>query len=780
MANEHHGDSTQLGGRLSWLIALLPLALTIYFISQIPAVAHAPQTLTIAWMPSLGVELSFYLDGLSLLFALLICGIGTLIVIYGGHYLADDANVKRFYVILLSFMFAMLGLVLADNLILLFVFWELTSLTSYLLIGYKSTSPTARAAALRALLVTGAGGLALMAGLVSVGILTQGWQISSLSAQHDLLTASPLYGGVLALILLGAFTKSAQVPLHFWLPGAMEAPTPVSAYLHSATMVKAGVYLLARLNPTLGGTSAWTTVLTVVGGITMLVGAYLALKQLDLKRILAFSTISSLGTLVFLIGIGTKTAIEAAVLFLIVHSLYKGALFMAAGSVDHGTGTRNIQLLSGLRHTMPLTLIGTALAALSMAGIPPLLGFISKELQYEATLETTFAVGLTAIAIITNICMVAVAGMVTLKPFFGITSESSSHAHESPLGMWLGPLLLGVLALGSALLAESFGELLIAPASSAVYGSEVELHLHLLPSEITPMLVLSIITVAAGIGLFGVYARFRENTKWLDSTWINPTYHFDRFITALPNIARTLTGFVQHGYLRYYVITVALVTSFLVGITLVTKGAWADILPRELDVLFHEALLVLIIFIAAFTALRTRSRLVAVATLGVVGYSIALIFLLFGAPDLAMTQFTIETLSVILFVLVISRLPRYGQYSIQRARARDAVFAVTVGLLITVLVLLVTLEPLETPVSDYYAQHSYTEAQGHNVVNVILVDFRGFDTMGEISVLSIAALGVFALLKLVPRKSESETSGEQPTLTETSEMSASRREQQSL
>lgn len=744
MVNEHHGGRAWQ----SWFVALLPLALTIYFALQLPVVAENPLNIVLTWVPSLGIDFAFYLDGLSVIYALLICGIGTFVIIYGGYYLAEDAHVARFYVLLLLFMVSMLGLVLADNLILLFAFWEMTSITSYLLIGYKSQSEEARAAALRALIVTGAGGMALMAGVILLGVVGETWQISSLASIHEQIINHPLYGSILALIFLGAFTKSAQVPFHFWLPGAMEAPTPVSAYLHSATMVKAGVYLLARLNPALGGTTAWTTVLLVVGGVTMLVGAFLALKQHDLKRILAFSTISSLGTLVFFIGMGSKVALEAALLFLIVHSLYKGALFMVAGAVDHAVGTRDIRQLSGLRSAMPITLVGAALAGLSMAGIPPMLGFISKELQYEASLDAPFAFGLTLIAVLTNICMVAIVGMVVFKPFFGAKSEAVDHAHEAPIGMWAGVVLMGIAALAAALLADPFGALFVAPAASAVYGSTVELHLHLIPTAITPYLVLSIITIASGVGLFSVYRQFQARTQLFDHDTISPTVQFDRLIRTLPEFARAVTRVVQSGYLRVYVYTVVLSILLLTTFTLVTRNGWRDIPLTGLDVLIHEAVLVIMIIVATVIVITTSSRLAAVASLGVIGYGIAVIFLLFSAPDLAMTQIVIETLSVILFVLVISRLPKYGQFSTISTRRRDVVFAACVGVMMTALVLLVTREPLDTHVADFYAANSYLQAQGRNVVNVILVDFRGIDTMGEISVLAIGALGVYALLKL--------------------------------
>ena len=324
-----------------WILALLPLSLTIYFSTFIPTIGHENLIFAYEWLPALGINLTFNLDGLSLLFAIIIAGVGTFIVLYGTGYLAGHHHLGRFYIYILMFMASMLGVVLSDNLITLFVFWELTSITSFLLIGYYHEKPDSRFAALQALLVTGAGGLALLAGLILLGVVSGQWEISALVEQADLIRESPLYLGIFILILAGAFTKSAQFPFHFWLPGAMAAPAPVSAYLHSATMVKAGVYLIARMHPILGHTEAWLYTVTTFGAVTMVIGAYIAWQQTDLKRILAYSTVSALGTLMMLLGLGHHhVAVEAAIVFLVVHSLYKGTLFMIAGAVDHETGTR--------------------------------------------------------------------------------------------------------------------------------------------------------------------------------------------------------------------------------------------------------------------------------------------------------------------------------------------------------------------------------------------------------------------------------------------------------
>nr|MDQ3396786.1 Na(+)/H(+) antiporter subunit A [Deinococcota bacterium] len=409
------------GRAVGWLLALLPMSLFVYFLSLVPRVSAGEEIVeSLPWVPALDVSLSFYLDGLSLLFALLISGIGTLIMIYAGGYLKGHPGIGRFYLFILAFMGSMLGLVLTGNLVTLFVFWELTSLTSYLLIGFNHESEASRKAALQALLVTGLGGLVMLAGFVMIALIGGSLEFTTVLGQGDLLREHPLYLAVLLLVLAGAFTKSAQFPFHFWLPSAMEAPTPVSAYLHSATMVKAGVYLLARMSPVLAGTEAWFYIVTTFGAVTMLVGGYLALTKTDLKRVLAYSTVSALGTLVLLLGLASPAAATAAIVFLLAHALYKGAFFMLAGAVDHETGTRNILTLGGLRRVMPLTAAIALLAAVSLAGFGPVFSFIAKELLLEAVLEVERARFILLPAVVlAGALFVAVAAIVGIRPFFG-------------------------------------------------------------------------------------------------------------------------------------------------------------------------------------------------------------------------------------------------------------------------------------------------------------------------------------------------------------------------
>lgn len=731
-----------------WLLALVPAAMFFFFVADIGSLTGAEKvSVSYPWVPSLGVNLSFYLDGLSRLFALLICGIGALVLIYSSGYLEGHRHLGRFYALLLLFMSAMLGTVLADNLLTLFVFWELTSFSSYLLIGFEHGREASRKAALQALLVTGGGGLALLAGFLILGRIGGSLELSVLLGQGELIRAHQFYMPVLLLVLAGAFTKSAQFPFHFWLPSAMEAPTPVSAYLHSATMVKLGIYLLARLSPALGGTLAWYYLLAGTGGVTMLIGAVLAIVQTDLKRMLAYSTVSALGTLTLLIGLGTTQAVKAFALYLLVHALYKGALFLIAGAVDHATGTRNVRELGGLRPAMPIVFVAALLAALSMAGLPPLLGFIAKELVYEATLQAPQGAWLISGAgVLAKVLTVALAGIVILGPFFGAGKQTPHEPHEAAPAMWLGPVILAGLALLMGLFPFLLDRPLMTPLVNAVLAEPAVVDLALWHG-VNPVFLLSVCTVLAGVAVYAARRRLyqaagrcRTLASWGPASW------YDLALAGLMRGAQLQTRFLQSGYLRHYFMTVLGAAFLLVFHALVVKSGFRGVTGAA-DALFHEWVIAVLILMAALFAVSTHSRLASVAALGVVGYGVALIYILFGAPDLAMTQFCVETLSVILFVLVFYRLPRFTTLSGKRARSRDIVIALANGGIMTALVLIATSEPAPSRISHFFAQNALVQAHGHNVVNVILVDFRGLDTLGEITVLAVASLGVYMLLQ---------------------------------
>ncbi len=741
-----HGQGTRY---VPWLVALLPLGLTLFFASHLTTIASGEVLITSwPWIPSLGVNLSFYLDGLALLMALLICGIGTLIMLYSGAYLAGDRALPRFYLLITLFMLAMVGVVTAGNLVTLFLFWELTSISSYLLIGYKHKDAEARASALQALLITGGGGLALLAGLLMVGNISNSFELSVLLAGAGELQAHPQYVAILVLILLGAFTKSAQFPFHFWLPGAMTAPTPASAYLHSATMVKAGVYLLARLSPVLGGTSLWMGSLVVAGTITLLLGAWLAWQQRDLKRILAYSTVSALGTLVMLLGIGSELAVKAALLFLIVHSLYKASLFLVAGGIDHATGTRDVLQLGGLARLMPWSATAAALAALAMAGMAPFMGFISKELLYEATLGVPeWATLLTGAAVVANSLGIVAAGLVAVQPFVGARTPLTTHAHEGGWPLFIAPLLLASLGLLGAFLLTPLATLFLQPALNAIVPGAAAIKLYLWHG-INPMLILSIVTlVAGGVAFWGRAGLLRLVTNWPRGERWGPAQWYEGAVNGLRSNSYRLTRRVQNGQLRSYVHIVLLTTFALLAWGLWQLPTWS--LPAFAGPIYiHEFALAAMMLIAALVATRTPSRLMAVVSLGVVGFGVTLFFALFSAPDLAMTQFAIESLTVLLFVLVIYRLPRFAALTTSRQRNADAIVAVGLGALMTMIVLLGSAQVQNTALSSFFAENSLLQANGRNVVNVILVDFRSLDTFGEMIVLAIAGIGIYTLIHL--------------------------------
>jgi multicomponent Na+:H+ antiporter subunit A len=732
------------GKTAGWILGILPAAVTLYLARLLPeASAGRPATVSVPWSADLGLSLSFRADGLGLLFALLISGVGTLVVVYAGGYLQGHRDLGKFYAWLLVFMGAMLGVALSENMLSLFVFWELTSISSFLLIGFEHERDTARSAARQAFLITAGGGLALLAGILLLGQAAGTLEFSALLDRAQAVKSSPFYQPAVLLILLAAFTKSAQFPFHFWLPNAMEAPTPVSAYLHSATMVKAGVYLLARLGPVLNGTDLWLYLVGGVGAVTMLVGGYLALSQTDLKRLLAYSTVSALGLLTLLIGLGSPHALEAAVVLLLAHGLYKGTLFLVAGILDHETGTRDITQLGGLFSSMQRTAIAGGLAAFSMAGLPPLFGFIAKELYYEVGLE--FSPLLAAVIILGGLFFVFVAAAAGIGPFFGARKETPKSPHEAPPGMWLGPMLLAGLSLLFGIFPGIINGMLISPAASAAIGEPSDVSLALWHG-VNPAFLLSVGTVAAGAGLFAVQNMLRSGLSRLKWPW-GPAYLYEVALQGLDLLSRALTRVLQSGYLRFYIMIILLVSTGLTGFTLFSRDGWR--IPEGVtDIRLYEAALALLIVMAALVATLSRSRLGTIATLGVVGYGVSLIYVLYGAPDLAMTQFLIESLTVILFVLAFYHLPQFTEVSPPASRVRDITIALLVGGLMSALVLSATGVLFYPSISSFFVENALPLAHGRNIVNVILVDFRAFDTMGEITVLGIAAIGVFVLLKL--------------------------------
>lgn len=746
-----------LGDRVGWVFGLVPAGLTAWFLAQLPAVADGGRIETTTWVPQLGVDLAFRLDGLSLTFALMIAGIGTAVVIYAGGYLRGDRQLPRFYLLLFGFMASMLGVVLSDDLIALFVFWELTSLSSYFLIGYKHEARASRDGALQGLLITGSGGLAMLAGFLIVGADAGTFRISELLADPAALQASPMYLPALILIALGALTKSAQFPFHVWLPNAMAAPTPVSAYLHSATMVKAGVYLLARLAPGMGGTPAWFWLLTVAGTATVVAAGVLALLQRDAKRLLAYSTLIALGALVALIGVGGKIAAEAMLAFMVAHALYKAPLFMVAGAIDHEAGSRDVTQLAGLGRVMPISWAIALAAGISAAGLPPMLGFVGKELAYEALLEHRWALaGLVAASAV----MLVIVWLVAWKPFAGRETTAPKTPHEAPLSLWIGPAVLAAAGLAFGLAPDVLGQALLVPAAGSLLGEPVAFYLALWHG-VNAALILSIVTIGLGAALVVAWRPLHRGLRaGFGGARFGPAGAYEGALKGLVTVADAQTRFLQSDDLRHHLTTIL---AFAVAITGVTALARGELLltPPFTGGTAYEYIVLALIAAAALATVRAHTRLEAITALGVVGFGIALVFTFFAAPDLAITQFLVETLIVILVALVLMRLPRWMLREDRRrsVRAVAGPIAVLGGSLLTVLLLAVLSVPLDTTIPDFYARESYPSANGRNVVNVILVDFRALDTLGEITVLAVAATGAFALLRRIGTRREPDERG---------------------
>lgn len=711
------------------------------------------------WAPLLGLSLNLRLDGLGLLFALLIAGIGVLVMAYAGGYMGSDPQRCRLFSFLYMFMGAMLGMALSDNLIALFIFWEITSVTSFLLIGYKHRYEDSRRSALVALTVTAAGGLVLLAGVIMLGLAAGTYEISAMVANVDAIQAHPTFPAILTCIFIGCFTKSAQFPFHFWLPGAMAAPTPVSAYLHSATMVKAGVFLLARLSPVLAGSAAWTTTLVIVGSLTILVGAGLALLKADLKQLLAYSTVASLGVMVTLLGAGGADGAFAAMAFLWAHALYKGALFMVAGSVDHESGTRDTRLLGGLWLKMPYTGTAAILAGLSFIGLPLFAGFAAKELTLKSLSPVANFGGIAIAAVVFGS---AVGGAIALiligRVFAGKPTDAARQAHEAPWSMRLGPVVLSVAGIFFALNATNLESWLILPAMASISLGDPTKGLQLF-YEFDRYLGFSALGWLAAVGLFYAYPSVRERGQRITDRK-RPTPGPERALNvALDGLAPfsgAIIRRIQSGYLRRYVMICAATLIALISVGLLLRGPdWQTLdltylqsIGSEFSV--HELIICTVIIVASIMAVVASGRLTAVAALGIVGFSVAAIYILYGAPDLALTQFLVETLTVVIFVLVFYHLPKYAVVPRKTKKWLEASIAITVGCLMTALVLMTNIEPA-SKVSTWHSLNSYELGLGRNVVNVILVDFRVMDTLGEIVVLGVAALGVTALLKLRPR-----------------------------
>ncbi|WP_128515277.1 monovalent cation/H+ antiporter subunit A [Tabrizicola thermarum] len=724
-------------------------------LSHAPAVLRGEVVQTrIDWLPALGLNATFFLDGLGLLFAGLILGIGLLIILYARFYLAKSDPMGQFYTYLLLFQGAMVGIVLSDNILLLLIFWELTSLSSFLLIGYWKHLPEGRQGARMALAVTGGGGLAMIAGMLILGNIVGSYDLTVILANKDLIQASPLYLPALILILLGAFTKSAQFPFHFWLPHAMAAPTPVSAYLHSATMVKAGLFLMARMWPVLSGTPEWFWIVSTAGLVTMVMAAKIAFFKDDLKALLAFSTVSHLGLITMLLGFGTRAAATVAVFHIINHATFKAALFMSAGIVDHEAHIRDLRRLGGLRRLMPITFGIVVLASLSMAGIPPLNGFLSKELMLEEAAHTAWitpwAMGL--LATIGAAFSVAYSFRFLAHGFLGPVRDDYPHKpHDPGFGLWAAPALLAALVVLIGLVPMASAAWLVDAAAGAVTGEPVAVkitHWHGLEA---PALWMSLAAVGGGLFMLGLYPRLRTLWDWAPRPEAKRI--FDGIVEPLAALARSVTEGLHNGsfgralMLAVLAIAGAALWAFSGGTHLAGTRA---LLP--LDPIATVCWAVMVIAALA-TPFLHHSRITALILTGVAGLLIAPLFMLFSAPDLALTQVSVEVVTILLMLLALHFLPKEtpAESPLPR-RLRDAGIAGIAGLGIgTLAYLMMTRAPAFEPISHFHLAQSKPGAGGTNAVNTIIVDFRGYDTYGEIIVLGIAALVIYALSETLLR-----------------------------
>ena len=740
-----HPHQHATGPTYLW-VALLPLAAFLALVWGLNQ--HAlPWTLTLDWAPSLGLAASFRVDGLAAQMLALITGIGALVFVYASGYLAHEPRRGRLFGMLLLFMLAMIGAVTADNLILLFLFWELTSLTSFLLVGWKHEDAHARAAARQALLITLGGGLALLGGLILLAQIAGVWTLSGIVTAGPALQADPRLPAALLLIMLGAFTKSAQFPFNFWLPNAMSAPTPVSAYLHSATLVKLGIYLLARLDPAFNDLPLWEFSLIGIGTLTAVWAAVLALRERDLKRILAFTTLSALGTLVLLVGLPSPGAGLAVVAFMFAHAMYKAPLFMVAGNIDHATGTRNIDHLMGLRRFMPWTAVVAVLAGVSMAGLPMSFGFVAKDVIATAKAESEVLALISYATVLVNAIAVAVAGVAAVRVFWGPPEVPRGQVHEVPWSMRLPPLLLVLVALEFEFLPNLADPLLAAAAQSISPGlGAMQAATYSFDGTLTALEI----TLGIGLLLFLAWDRLHallHHVHWLDR--YGPAAIYEHLLHAIPRLAAWQTRHLQSGRLSHYLRqTLAALLLMGAGLAILSGAAlefdWPVLLAWP-PIAWAWALACLLILTGAVSALFLRQRIAVLMASGLVGYGSAVLFLFTGAPDLAFTQFAVETLLVVIAASVLPYLPAAKALP-QNNKMLDYVLAVAAGLATFLLLAHMVGLPEHPELSAWLAAHSLPEAHGRNVVNVIIVDFRAFDTLGEIAVLAFSLLAALPLL----------------------------------
>ncbi|AXI10797.1 Na+/H+ antiporter subunit A [Oceanobacillus zhaokaii] len=770
---------------IGWFVLFVPLILFIFLARYIPSIANGSTYLyTVNWIPSYGINFTSYLDGLSLIFGLIITGVGALVILYSIYYLSENESLKHFYAYLMLFMGAMLGVIFSDNIMVLYVFWELTSISSFLLIAFWFQRKRSREGAQKALLITVSGGISMLVGFIMIGSITETFSF------REIITIIPdfyehhLFIPAMLLILLGAFTKSAQFPFHIWLPSAMEAPTPVSAYLHSATMVNAGLYLVARFTPVFGGEVAWFWLVTGIGLVTMFWGSFTAVRQTDLKALLAYSTISQLGMIMSMFGMSSAAlnngysadsvvytqAAFAALFHLINHATFKSALFMVVGIIDHGVGTRDIRRLGGLATYMPVTFTIAMIGSFSMAGLPPFNGFLSKEMFFTSVLNIrdlnifsleTWGTMLPVIAWVASVFTFIYCMIVVFQTFFGkYKEERLEHpAHEAPPGMLIAPVILGVLVIAIFFFPNVLGDYLIVPAMASIFptfATETDLGVTISAWHgFQPELWMTIGVVVIGTLLYISLKYWKKIYGILPESW-----SFDSLYNAILETVETssnkITNFYMTGYLRDYLVYVYLFFIIVVGGTLIYTGALDFSIANNAPIDAIDWVIAITMIIGAVAIIFAKSRLTAILLNGVIGYGVALFFVLLRAPDLALTQTVVETVTTVLFLVAYYFLPEWKKEdSPRRTKSINLLISILVGTIFVIVALAVQNGKLFESISSYF-ENSYELAGAKNIVNAILSDFRGFDTMLEVVVLLIAGIGIFTLIKFKAGKGEEE------------------------
>ena len=770
---------------IGWFVLAIPLILFIGLVRYIPSIASGNTYIkTFEWIPSVGINFTTYLDGLSMIFGLLITGVGTLVILYSIFYLSERESLGHFYVYLLMFMGSMLGVVFSDNTMILYVFWELTSISSFLLIAFWYHRKQSRYGAQKSLLITVSGGVAMFVGFIMLYVMTGTFSLRETIASIGQHVDEPMFLAAMILVLLGAFTKSAQFPFHIWLPDAMEAPTPVSAYLHSATMVKAGIYLVARFTPLFGGESLWFYSVSCVGIFTLFWGAFNAVRQTDLKALLAYSTVSQLGLIMSLFGLGSAAlnsgysadsviytqATFAALFHLVNHSTFKGALFMVVGIIDHNVGTRDIRRLGGLMALMPVTFTIALIGSFSMAGLPPFNGFLSKEMFFQSVLNIrnldlfgmgTWGTLFPVIAWIASIMTFVYSMIIVFQTFFGEHQPDrlDRKAHEASIGMLIAPSILGILVIAIFFFPNVIGNYLLRPAMSAIYPSfagKADLAPHILawhgPNNAF-LMTLGVVIVGALLYRYLRYWRY-VYTIW-PAHW-NLDAMYNLFLTQMEKGSSAFTKFYMTGHLRDYLTYIFMFFLIAVGGSFLLMGGYSFDMSNDAPITIYELIIVIVMVVAGIAILFTKSRLTATLLNGVLGYSIAILFVFFRAPDLALTQIVVETVTTVLFLLCFYFLPDWKKEKTTRnSKVLNGVIAISVGVVVTTIALSVQGNKMFESVSIYF-NNAYELAGGKNIVNTILGDFRAFDTMLEAVVLFIAGIGVYTLVKLKSRREKSD------------------------